>query len=185
MNDQHGSTRRLAFAANAHEHLALVVITNKAGATVDNDSRTFMYLQDTHSNVSAYNLPEINQSLLTTDLNDSTMSIGVTDISKFNTAGGYAMINGEILQYAQIINNNLEHITRGVNGTYRKSAAIGDTVINITNEKIATLDTIANPTNVSYISGLRFNDPGRSLLDPGQNNIEPTQIQNSTKGISF
>jgi hypothetical protein len=190
MNDQHGSTRRLAFAANAHEHLALVVITNKAGATVDNDSRTFMYLQDTHSNVSAYNLPEINQSLLTTDLNDSTMSIGVTDISKFNTAGGYAMINGEILQYAQIINNNLEHITRGVNGTYRKSAAIGDTIINITNEKIATLDTIANSTNVSYISGLRFNDMdgdhiGMSLLDPGQNNIEPTQIQNSTKGISF
>ena len=50
--------------------------------------------------------PNINQSLLTTDLNDSTMSIGVTDISKFNTAGGYAMINGEILQYAQIINNS-------------------------------------------------------------------------------
>jgi hypothetical protein len=122
------------------------------------------------------------------------MSIGVADISKFNNSGGYVMINGEILYYAQIINNNLEHITREINGTFGTSAVIGDAIINIDDEKIATLDTITesvhtateeDPCTHCYTSGLRFNDPGMSLLDPGQNNIEPTQIQNSTKGISF
>jgi hypothetical protein len=188
MNDIHGNTRRLSFAANAHEHLTLVVITNKSGSIIDNDSRTYMYLQDRHSNISAYTLPENKQSLLTTDLNDSTISIGVADISKFNNSGGYVMINGEILYYAQIINNNLEHITRGMNGTFGMSAVIGDAIINIDDEKIATLDTISESVDTSsglYISGLRFNDPGKSLLDPNQNNMEPTQIQNSTKGISF
>jgi hypothetical protein len=166
----------------------MVVITNKSGSIVDNDSRTYMYLQDTHSNISAYTLPENKQSLLTTALDDSTIAIGVADISKFNNSGGYVMINGEILYYAQIINNNLEHITRGINGTFGTSAVIGDAIINIDDEKITTLDTITESVDTSsglYISGLRFNDPGKSLLDPGQNNMEPTQIHNSTKGISF
>jgi hypothetical protein len=188
MNDMYGNNRRLSFAANVHEHLTMVVITNKSGSIVDNDSRTYMYLQDTHSNISAYTLPENKQSLLTTALDDSTIAIGVADISKFNNSGGYVMINGEILYYAQIINNNLEHITRGINGTFGTSAVIGDAIINIDDEKITTLDTITESVDTSsglYISGLRFNDPGKSLLDPGQNNMEPTQIHNSTKGISF
>jgi hypothetical protein len=82
----------------------------------------------------------------------------------------------------------LEHITRGINGTFGTSAVIGDAIINIDDEKITTLDTITESVDTSsglYISGLRFNDPGKSLLDPGQNNMEPTQIHNSTKGISF
>jgi hypothetical protein len=187
MNDSYGNTRRMSFNANIQEHLALVIITNKSGATVDNDSRTYIYLQDTHSNVTAYNLTENNQSLLTTDVDDSTMSIGITDISKFNNNGGYAIIGNEIFYYAQIINNNLEHITRGVKGTYNRSAIIGDTIISLTDEQISTLESIVeSSTNCgSYISGLRFNDPGKSLLDIGQNNMEPEQIQNSTKGISF
>lgn len=176
-----GGSRRAIHRVMPQENISILVTTNTTGNTVDTDTRTFVYVQDHIKGVDVYSLTDANTGTLATDLlvSDDVVFLATGDGAKFNALGGKAWINGEIIEYHRVNGDTLYVTNRGTMGTFTKSADIGDIIVDITDTKLDSLATIAQP------SSIRFNDSGKSLLDNTSTNLEPIELQNSSQGTVF
>ena len=184
-NDLDGRT---TFRLQTIEDLAISVITNTSGSTVNASSRTLLYQQNNDLTLAAYSLEDANATTVTSAITITLTTIPVTDGTKFSKTG-FAYINGEIIHYGDVNGNNLQNITRGVGLTRAKTHATASKIIDITGSALTIDSGIttggADPTTGRYQTEVLINELGKSLLDSTATNMIPTQIQASTKGIEL
>ena len=171
------------------ESLNIIVQTNKTADTVnftgavDPTSRTFLYHQDEHNMVNAYSLPANMSTTLTADVTDST--IAVTDGTVFNSSGGYAWINGEVIRYHYVNGNTLYSVEREQNGTLTKNLSNGDTIVALHGNALTTIRDITQLSHKERQEFLHFNNLGKSIVDATSTNIEAVELNNTSQGIDI
>ena len=187
---------RTTFRLQTLEDLAISVITNTSGSTVNANSRTLLYQQNNDLTLAAYSLEDTNATTVTSEVSITLTTIPVTDGSKFGKTG-FAYINGEIIHYGDVNGNNLQNITRGVGLTRAKVHATASTIVDITDSALTidsgittggaqtSIDTEAPAGTLRYQTEMLINGLGKSLLDSTATNRLPVQIQASTKGIEL
>ena len=175
---EHGA-RRTLLNVGSQEHLAIEVSTNTSGSTVDNNSRTFVYLQDDTFNISAYALRPSNYTVLTSEISPTDTIIDVDDSSVFNVTGGKAYINGEVIVYGQAQDNQLLYVQREREGSYGKLDVAGTGIYNIADEALTTdTDIKKSVNNDNYRTQAFINDvEGISILDPLSKTILSKELQ--------
>ena len=161
------------------ESVNILVQTNTSGSTTGANTRTFLYHQDEHNMVNAYSLPQAMSTTLTADVSGSTIS--VTDGTVFESTGGYAWINGEVIRYHYVNGNELQSVEREQNGTIHKELSNGDTIVALHGNALTTLRDVT----AGFKNGEHFNNLGKSILDATSTNIEAIEIQGSTQGIDI
>ena len=130
------------------------VQTNRAGSTVTNESRTFAYIIDMHTNEHIFGMEDAKTSTLSADLNMSDTVLTVADPSKFATAE-LVLVNNEVIQ-VQNINNILYIRKRGLNLTFANKHTTGTTITDVTGNAVYYADSPADR---------RFNDNNTTILD--------------------
>jgi len=179
---------RTTFRLQTLEDLAINVITNTSGSTVNANSRTLLYQQNNDLTLAAYSLEDANATTVTSEVSIILTTIPVTDGTKFGKTG-FAYINGEIIHYGDVNGNNLQNITRGVGLTKAKKHATASTIVDITDSALTIDSGIttggADPSTGKYQTEVLINGLGKSLLDSTATNRLPVQIQASTKGIEL
>lgn len=187
-NNDHEEYRRTNINPSFNESLSVKVITNTSGNVVDNDTRTYAYIQDNNLNTTAFSLQE--NSAGTTELiveyDDTSVKLVLGDGASFNPLGGYAYIDGEVIEYRQVVNDTLINITRAQFGTIPTPHDIGSTVINLSDAQLDIFKTLKTiNSNNQYGTGQRFDVfSGKSILDVTAEDIESHELQSSGKGIS-
>jgi hypothetical protein len=184
--------RRTLFNADFVEHLSIAVQTAYDAAIpnpVDTTGRTHVYLQDNLLGVSAFSLTVDKQGTLSTELDNTATTVELTtgDGAKFSATGGYAWIGGEIVRYGQALGDQLLFVDRAFHGSLSKTHPIGAVIVDVSGTQLSTIDTIAQQINSDgkYVTGVRFNTPGKSLLDTTSDTVEANQLQSSATGIDL
>ena len=144
------------------EDLSISVLTNTSGSTVDTNSRTFLYRQDGKLNQFVDVLESAKSTTTTSAVTNIDTSIPVTSDAVFNSSGGFAFINGEVLEYTQATNNTLT-VRRGY--ASQKDHASGSTIVDITDDANVFTSTIKGKTansgqipNITYVANNLLND---------------------------
>lgn len=191
-NDTVGEYRNTVANLNILEQLDIKIITNISGDTTDNNSRTFVYITNVHGGTVCYSLTELKATTVTTDIDIDSDTITLDNGSMFNSLGGFAYINGEVVKYLQNDNGVLRGVQRGYGSTLAKPYVSGTQIVDITNELISsnlefTSDKFYH--DGSYKSQLGYDAlplpglSGESILSNNVRNIESQRLQGSTKGI--
>ena len=155
------------------ELLNIIVQTNRTGATVDSETRTFVYIQDHNESRNSFGLVNDSATTLATALAwNNTTSIALTDGSAFASTG-LAFVDGEIISFNRN-GNTLYIIQRAINGTFSTDHAAASTVVDVT---AAVLSTITG-------TGIKFNQIGSSILD-SFDNIEPSELAAIGQGLEI
>jgi hypothetical protein len=188
LNNVHNEYRRSNVAPTFNEQVSVKVITNIAGNAVDADTRTYAYIQDNWLNTSAFSLREDRESTIATEIVHDEISITLTTGQgvNFNTLGGFAYIDGEIIQYTQVSGDTLNNITRAMFGTINRSHSANTMIIDVTNEQLDIFKTLKTfVVNGQYGTSQRFDyRTGKSILDIDAIDIESHELQASGKGVS-
>ncbi len=130
------------------------VQTNRSGSTDTNESRTFAYIIDMHTNEHVVGMADAKTSTLSADLNMSDTILAVTDPSKFATAE-LVLVNNELIQ-VQTVNNIIYIRKRGLNLTFATKHVTGTTITDVTGNELHYVDSPADR---------RFNDDSTTILD--------------------
>lgn len=170
--------RRAIYYFKSQENLVIKTITNTTGDTVDSDSRTFAYLQDNNGFISAYMLEQDKTTTVVADAaaEDTTIELAPGTGTIFNSTGGYAIVNNELIRYEGVIQDTLMDITRS---DFAAKIVSGDMIIDVTNNK---LDTIRSNR---LDSALRFNEIGKSILDQTSTSLDALELQANGQGTAF
>lgn len=184
--------RNLLAQLDTAEDLTITVITNTSGNTVNADTRTFVYRQDGKLNQHIDILEVAQSTTITSDIEKDTTTIPVTSTANFNSSGGFAYINGEVLEYSQATGTTITVANRGY--ASQKDHANGSTIVDITDANVYS-DTIKGITNASneYVDDNKIND---IAYNSGTTEWEATSIlsgtgrlsarlQSGTQGIDF
>ena len=188
LNNVFNEHRRSNATPSFTEQVSVKITTNTSGNVVDANTRTYSYVQDNWLNTAAFSLREDRESTIATDVEvtDTTITLATGHGVKFNTLGGLAYINGEIVKYTQVSDDILINITRAMFGTINRSHSVGALIVDVTNEQLdifKTLKTVA--VNGQYLVNQRFDyRTGKSILDATAEDIVSQELQESGKGIS-
>lgn len=154
----------------------------------DDRTRTYAYIQDNWLNTAAFSLREDRESTITTDMTYNAISITLATGGgvKFNALGGFAYIDGEIIQYTQASGDTLNNITRAMYGTINRTHSASTVIIDVTNEQLDIFKTLKTfVVNGQYGTSQRFDYiTGESILDITAKDIESHELQASGKGVS-
>jgi hypothetical protein len=146
--------RRNNFDIEFIEHLALKTITNSSGSTVDNSTRTHVYLQTNDLRLIVASLQESNMSTVVNTIDRNDLLVEVNDGSAFRDTGGIAYANGELFEYTQTIGNLIYIGNRGIQGTMPKAFNSGTQIIDVTDSFISMPDRLyefgGNKSNIRY-----------------------------------
>lgn len=170
--------RRAIYYFDPSEHLAINVITNTSGSTVDVDSRTFAYLQDNNGYTQVYVLEDAKTSTVVTDVqtHETTIELAAGEGVKFTPTNGYALINNEVIHYASVDGDTLVDVTRAA---YAAKIVSGDTIVDVTNNKLDTIKSIRHDSSV------RLNEIGKSILDNSSSSLDSKALQANGQGTAF
>ena len=184
--------RNLLAQLDTAEDLTITVITNTSGNTVNADTRTFVYRQDGKLNQHIDILEVAQSTTITSDIEKDDTTIPVTSTANFNSSGGFAYINGEVLEYSQATGTTITVANRGY--ASQKDHANGSTIVDITDANVYS-DTIKGISNASneYVDDNKIND---IAYNSGTTEWEATSIlsgtgrlsarlQSGTQGIDF
>jgi hypothetical protein len=189
-NDTYDAYRRHSLNAITTENLCIKVLTNVSGSTVDDDSKTYVYIQNEGYRVMSFVLQNPDTTQIQNDVGANDTTITVDDISHFDTHGGYAYIGGEIIKYLGISGNDLVGVKRGIGGTFNQEHLTGPSqyIVEITDSLISTISKLngflnTDPaTNGDYPfasqGGFESKKP-RSILDPNATDLESIRLQNA------
>jgi len=188
LNNVYNEHRRSNVAPTFNEQVSVKVITNTAGSVVDANTRTYAYIQDNWLNTTAFSLREDRESTIATDMTYDAISITLATGGgvKFNALGGFAYIDGEIIQYTQASGDTLNNITRAMYGTINRTHSASTVIIDVTNEQLDIFKTLKTfVVNGQYGTSQRFDYiTGESILDITAKDIESHELQASGKGVS-
>ena len=112
---------------------------------------------------------------------DSTDEFPIVDETVFNTTGGYAWYNGEIIKYAGIDTGKLIGVQRRQFNTFGKGYIAGY-VVDITNKDLTTFSRMSYKDNAV---GYRYSVDGPSIIDASATDQEAVELQSSSQGIDF
>lgn len=184
--------RNMLAQLDTAEDLTITVITNTSGSTVDANTRTFVYRQDGKLNQHIDVLEVASSTTITADVSNDVTEIPLTSTANFSATGGFAYINGEVLEYSGISGTNLIGVKRGY--ASQKNHTSGDTIVDITNANVFT-GTIGDAVNASneYVDSNMIND---IAYNSGTSEWEattvlqgtgalPARMQAGTQGIDF
>ena len=162
------------------EDLTITVITNTSGSTVNADSRTFVYRQDGKLNALIDVLEQSNSTTTTADITNIDTTIPVTSSANFNKSGGFAYINGEVLEYGTADNNTITVLNRGY--ASQKAHDSGSTIVDITDASVwnGTIKGVTNSSN-EYVDDNKIND---IAYNSGTSEWEATSILSGTGRLS-
>lgn len=188
LNNVHNEYRRSNINRTYNELVSFKVVTNTAGSVVDADTRTYAYIQDNWLNTSAFSLREDRESTITTDMEytDTIITLATGHGVKFNTLGGFAYIDGEIIQYTQVNGDTLNNITRAMFGTINRKHSATTVIIDVTDEELSIFKSLKTyVVNGQYRTVPQFDfSSGKSILDVTVENSASQELQASEKGVS-
>ena len=188
LNNVSNEYRRSNVSQSYNEQVSFKVITNTTGSVVDANTRTYTYIQDNWLNTSAFSLREDRESTITTDMDytDTIITLATGHGVKFNTLGGFAYIDGEIIQYTQVSGDTLNNITRAMFGTINRTHSASTVIIDVTNEELGIFESLkTRATSGQYTTIPQFDySSGTSILDVTAANSASQELQASGKGVS-
>ena len=188
LNNVSNEYRRSNVSQSYNEQVSFKVITNTTGSVVDANTRTYTYIQDNWLNTSAFSLREDRESTITTDMDytDTIITLATGHGVKFNTLGGFAYIDGEIIQYTQVSGDILNNITRAMFGTINRTHSASTVIIDVTNEELGIFESLkTRATSGQYTTIPQFDySSGTSILDVTAANSASQELQASGKGVS-
>ncbi len=162
------------------EDLTITIQTNTSGDTVNADSRTFVYRQDGKLNALIDILEQAKSTTTTAAITNIDTTIPVTSSANFNKSGGFAYINGEVLEYSTADNNTITVAYRGY--ASQKAHASGSTIVDITDAGVwnGTIKGVTNSSN-EYVDENKINDIAKNS---GTLEWEATSILSGTGLLS-
>jgi len=186
-NDTLGIERRNLVELVLTENLAINVVTNVSGSTDDNDTRTYVYIKNNLASTASYSLTESNATTIVGDVTQDDDVIVLSNGAAFNALGGYAYINGEVIQYMQNDSGTLYGVKRGIGNTLARSHVGGTQIIDITDMQISS--NAAFQSDWFYDDGYYKTYPGydvfseESILSNNAVNLESIRLKNTSKGV--
>ena len=153
-----GNNRNSLAQLDTAEDLTITVQTNTSGSAVNTDSRTFVYRQDGKLNAFVDILEQANSTTTTADITNIDTTIPVTSSANFNTSGGFAYINGEVIEYGTADNNTITVVHRGY--ASQKAHASGSTIVDITDSNVwnGTIKGVKDASTNEYVDDNKIND---------------------------
>ncbi len=194
-----GVARRSTYNGIIDESASFKVITNSSGATVDNDSRTYVYVIGQDHRLAAFGLEDAKATTVSADTLRTATTIEVTDPSVFRAHGGMAFINGEVISYLGVTGNQIEGVMHSNGETINGSHASGTQIIDISDTSVLQpFDSSSEFAMHNELPWLDFNDyvtmatsrmfdvgTGDSLVDPAATSNEALVMKNQGKGIAI
>ena len=176
-----GNNRNSLAQLDTAEDLTITVQTNTSGSTVDTDSRTFVYRQDGKLNAFVDVLEQANSTTTTADITNIDTTIPVTSSANFNKSGGFAYINGEVIEYGTADNNTITVVHRGY--ASQKAHASGSTIVDITDAGVwnGTIKGVKDTSTNEYVDDNKIND---IAYNSGTTEWEATSILSGTGLLS-
>ena len=188
LNNVYNEYRRSNVAPQFNEQVSIKVITNTSVNVVDANTRTYAYIQDNWLNTSAFSLREDRESTIDTEMSytDTTITLPTGHGVNFSALGGFAYIDGEIIQYTQVSGDKLNNITRAMFGTINRTHSAGTLIVDVTNEQLDIFKTLKTYNiNGQYGTSQRFAyNTGKTILDTTVVHSDVHELQASGKGIS-
>jgi len=149
------------------------VQTNTTANTVDNNTRTFVYMKNIDSDIPLIvSLEESKSALTTTEMTFAGNTVTLDDASAFADTG-IAYINNEFLQYNKN-GNDLSIITRSTMNSLELQHAIGSVIVDVTNSFLTSAE----------IGTTMLNDMGESILT-STDSLAAVELQALGKGIEI
>jgi hypothetical protein len=180
--------RRSNVTPQFNEQVSFKVITNTTGSVVDANTRTYAYIQDNWLNTAAFSLREDRESTIDTEMSytDTTIALPTGHGVNFNALGGFAYIDGEIIQYTQVSGDKLNNITRAMFGTINRTHSAGTLIVDVTNEQLDIFKTLKTYNiNGQYGTSQRFAyNTSKTILDTTVVHSDVHELQASGKGVS-
>lgn len=151
------------------------VQTNTTADTVDNNTRTFVYLKNIDSNIpSIVGLEESKAAATTTEIAVGGTTVTLDDASAFADSG-IAYVNNEFMQYIKN-GNDLTIITRSTMNSLELQHAIGSVIVDVTNSFLTSAE----------IGTTMLNDLGKSIIDPtSTDSLSAVELRTLSKGITI
>ena len=150
--------------------LGVKVQTNTSGNTVDNDTRTFVYIKNMESDIPAIVALEENKATtITTFTNDV---ITVDDASAFAN-NGIAYVNNEFITFVKDT-NDLKIISRSAMNTFNLAHEDGSVIVDVTDSFLTSAE----------VGTTMLNDVGESILT-STDSISAVELQALGKGITI
>ena len=154
------------------ELLNILVQTNRDGATVTSETRTFLYLQNNNKQDYVYGLEQSKATATASDLDIYTATVELVDGSAF-AVSGFAYLNSEIIKFDRT-GNTLYIRQRGLYGTFINLRLSGSVIVDITSTILSSVT--ANAVELNLL--------GLSILD-SFGNIEPTELSLVGQGLEI
>ena len=149
------------------------VQTNTAANTVDNNTRTFVYLKNMYSDIPVIvALEESKSALTTTEIAVGGDTVTLDDASAFADTG-IAYVNNEFIQYNKN-GNDLTFITRSTMNSLALQHATGSVIVDVTNSFLTSAE----------IGTTMLNDMGESILT-STDSLAAVELQSLGKGITI
>ena len=188
LNNVYNEYRRSNVTPQFNEQVSFKVITNTTGSVVDANTRTYAYIQDNWLNTAAFSLREDRESTIDTEMSytDTTIALPTGHGVNFNALGGFAYIDGEIIQYTQVSGDKLNNITRAMFGTINRTHSAGTLIVDVTNEQLDIFKTLKTYNiNGQYGTSQRFAyNTSKTILDTTVVHSDVHELQASGKGVS-
>jgi hypothetical protein len=160
--------------ASVSDILNVTVQTNTSGSTYDADTRTFVHLQDTTGNVTAYGLTSAKQTTLAQPLGLNDNKITVASTAGI-TATGTLYINGELITYSKVDATTVTVTSRNTGNTFRAVGALGDSITQVDTNQLTYTNSPAT---------LQYNDVGATILNSPSSTLA-TELSSISKGIQL
>ena len=160
--------------ASVSDILNVTVQTNTSGSTYDTNTRTFVHLQDTTGNVTAYGLTSAKQTTLTAPLGLNDNKITVASTAGI-TATGTLYINGELITYSKVDTTTVTVTARNTGNTFRAVGALGDSITQVDTNQLTYTNSPAT---------LQYNDVGATILNSPSSTLA-TELSSISKGIQL
>jgi len=132
-SNETNSLRRQSFNALIDESVSIVVNTNTSGDVVDASSTIHVYITGKDKTAAVFELTSTETSTISSSITKNDMLISVADSSMFESSGGIAYINGEVISYTAVIGDTLQNVQRGQGETISSLHNAGTQIIDITN----------------------------------------------------
>ena len=149
------------------------VQTNTTADTVNNDTRTFVYMKNIDSDIPVIvSLEESKSALTTTEIAVGGDTVTLDDASAFADTG-IAYINNEFIQYNKN-GNDLTIITRSTMNSLELQHATGSVIVDVTNSFLTSAE----------VGTTMLNDVGESILT-STDSLAAVELQALGKGITI
>ena len=172
---------------------SFTVQTNTSGSTVDNDTRTFVMLNNAEHSMPI--MVALEESKATTIANITDSVITLADASAFADSGT-AYVNNEFITFVKNA-NDLQIISRSAMNTFNLQHEVGSVIVDVTDSFLTTAET-TGPTTSQITQGLSaiepylavgqgqtmLNDVGESILT-STDSLTASELQSLGKGITI